>query len=159
MVKFLKNNYIVQKNFIGFQAFTRYYEVAGESNTKVEFNETQWNQLTKESQLMSGIEKFRFSQNHLEVKGWSFLKDLDSKNTKIKLMLLNDKTGYFIESTRKRRPDVTKFYKLKYDANNSGFTIDTSLNYIPKGTYQLGIWLENEDEKGLYLHKEIIKIQ
>ena len=160
-IEFLKKNYIIQDSYTGFQAWTRHYVVKEESNIKVEFTQAELTQLLSMSQIKSYVEKFNFEQNHLSVKGWAIFKNVNSKNTEIRLMLFNNQTGYLIETTDKIRSDVTAFLKLDYNADYSGFETNMDLDYIPKGNYLLGIWLKNDVENinGLFLYKEEIKIQ
>ncbi|WP_370477427.1 hypothetical protein [Tamlana flava] len=126
-----------------------YQENAEPSYETVEFDQEQLLYITEKNNARFRIEKFEFDDNYrLKVKGWAMLENVNSTDTKLKAILLKDNLGYIIESENKSRPDVTNFFKLNYNADNSGFEIDTRIRLIPKGNYVLGVLLNN-DKKGI----------
>ena len=145
-LNFLSKNYIITDSYSGFQAWTRHYVIKDETNMKFEFSPEDFKRLTATNKIKTSIEKFIVDQNRLNASGWAMLENVDSKNTKLTVMLLNEQTGYVIESINKKRPDVTNFFKLDYNADHSGFEINTSLDQLPKGKYKLIFWLKNETE-------------
>lgn len=157
---FLNKHYYVQDSYSGFQAWTKHYVVKNETNIKTEFTTIELEKLLS-SPVKSNIDKFKFDKNSLYVKGWAFLKNIDSKNTKLKLILFKEQTVFFIESIQESRPDVAKSANSDFNVDFSGFEVNTNLDYIPEGNYKLGVWLKNDVDKieGLFLSKKEIKIQ
>lgn len=132
-----------------------------ENNRIVKFSSEQLTSLTSTKLIKSSIENFEFNNNYLKLKGWVILDHANSKNTITKVLFVKDNTGYVVETTKKRREDVTKFFKLNYNADFSGFEKEGYLNFIPSGKYKLALWLKNETEQkeGLLITKKEISIQ
>jgi len=158
---FLNKHYFIIDSYVGFQAWTKHYIVKDDINIKTE--EFTKNELEKllSSPIRSYIDKFQFKNNQLSVKGWAFLNNVDSQNTKIKLILYKEQIAYFVESIQKSRPDLTDSFKFDFNVGFSGFETDSNIDYIPVGNYTLGVWLKNDVEKieGLFLSKKEINIQ
>lgn len=159
-IDFLNKNYTIQDNYNGFQAWTRHYVVKKQENNKVEFSESDYLKLISNTEMMSNIETYTYDNKHLIVKGWALLQKTNSKNTKIQLVILKNQTGTLIQTLETLRPDVTTYFKLEYNADNSGFESEVILDFMPEGDYKLGIWLKNEVEnkEGLILSENQIKI-
>lgn len=157
---FLNQNYSLKDNFTGLQAWTRHFVIKSEMNTKIQFTQEQFTKLTSNTNCKSNFDQFEFKDNHLIVNGWAFLENENSKNTKIQLVLLNNLNGEIIETLEVIREDVTSYFKLNYNANNTGFMSEVDLEYTPKGEYKLGIWLKNSvsNNEALIVTDKIIKI-
>ena len=139
-----------------------FFEKNSEMGTeKIEFSSEHLVKLASYQTIRQSIESFESINNIFRAKGWAILENVDSKNTKLTVLLLNEQTGYVIESINKKRPDVTNFFKLEYNADHSGFEINASLSHLPRGNYKLGIWLNNqtENEEALIITKKEISLQ
>lgn len=159
-LEFLNQKYLVKDNFTGLQAWTRHFVIKSEMNTKVQFSQEKFNMLISNTNCKNNFDKFEFKDNHLLVSGWAFLEDQDSKNTKIQLVLLNNLNGEIIETLEVLREDVTSYFKLNFNADNTGFISEVDFEYTQKGEYKLGIWLKNSESniEALIVTDKIIKI-
>ncbi len=136
-------------------------ETERNNDRTVKFSLEQLTDLTSAEEIKSSIENFKYNNNHLNLKGWAILENVNSKNTKTTVLFINNTNGYLVEATRKTREDVTKFFKLNYNADFSGFETEGYLNYIPTGKYKLALWLKNqkENKEGLLITDKEILIQ
>ena len=91
-------------------------------------------------------------QNLYEIWGWSFLKGETNQSAYERLIVLqSDSQTYFFATTNKARPDVqTTYADLQIDISNSGFSAHISKDVLKRGTYQIGILLENRDNDEVY---------
>jgi len=155
---YLTKNYITKNSYTGFQAWTRHYVLKDSSNAKIVFKQSEYQRLISDANVKSNIGRFNFNNNTLNVNGWAIIEGVNSQKTQISILLLNKLTGYRVESINLKRPDVKQKFGLNYNAEHSGFRVETSLKYLPKGEYQLGILLENSDHnrRSLVVIKEII---
>jgi len=89
--------------------------------------------------------------------GWAFLKDYDTKKSKVYLVLYSKDKHYIIDSKQKLRVDVADVYKSeKY--RFSGFSLSLEKDKIDTGKYQMGILIKNGTRTSMFLSKEVIDI-
>lgn len=159
-IEFLNQNYSLQDNFSGQHAWTRHFVIKKEVNTKVKFTSEEFLKISSNQEVKFNIEQFNFSDSFLSVVGWAFLKNVNSKNTKIKIVLLNNLSGEIIESIEVLRTDVTSYFNLDYNADYTGFKSEISLENILEGEYKIAIWLVNNvaNSEALIITDKIIKI-
>jgi len=159
-LEFLNQNYVILDNFSGLQAWTRHFVIKKEVNTKVEFTKEQFAKITSNEQLTINIENFSFIDKQLTIEGWAFLKNVNSKNTKIQLILLDELKGEIVQSLEVLRPDVTSYFKLDYNADFSGFKSETIIQNMENGEYKLGIWLVNKEAntESMIITDKVVKI-
>lgn len=159
-LEFLNQNYVILDNFSGLQAWTRHFVIKKEVNTKVEFSNEEFTKMISNQELTVNIENFSFNDRKLTVEGWAFLKNINSKNTKIQIILLNGLKGEILQSLEVLRPDVTSYFKLNYNADFSGFKSENILQNMENGEYKLGIWMVNKEDnsEALIITDKIVKI-
>ena len=159
-IEFLNQNYVTVDNFSGLQAWTRHFVINKEVNTKIEFTEEEFSEITSNQESTINLESFSFNNRKLMVEGWAFLKNVNSKNTKIHLILLNGLKGEIVQSLGVLRPDVTSYFKLDYNADFSGFKSETIIQSNKNGEFKLGIWLVNKEanSEALIVTDKVVKI-
>lgn len=101
-------------------------------------------------QVMTNLEGIEDKTTFLKFSGWATIKDEDSRNSKIQLILINGKKYYNFETDTVIRDDVTKSYQNKSNYDNSGFTLKIKKNTLLKGVYKLGILVTNSKSKSAY---------
>ncbi len=156
--KYLNKYYITDESFKGFDAWARHFMVRDTNTVKIDFAREEYEKITQPNRAKMNIDFFKLDENHLKTTGWAILESVDSKNTTITTMLVKDSTAYAIASVKKKRPDVTKYFKTGYNADFSGFEIEAVLDFVPKGIYRFGVLLENDQEglkRLLFSNKEV----
>jgi len=58
------------------------------------------------------------------------------------------------------RKDVGEYYKLNFDASNSGFNVTTDVSYLTPGTYTIGIYIKDKarGKEGFILTDKILTV-
>lgn len=151
--KFLDEKFVIENNIDLFDCYVRHFVLNnGESNI---FTIPKYTNLTINNgdNFMSNIEKFDFSNNKLNTIGWAFFETGPSTNSKYTIVLINNNIMYKLKTLKVFRPDNTSYFKTKYDVSNSGFNSSIDINNMPKGRYQLAIYLVNQEiiKEGLLL--------
>lgn len=95
------------------------------------------------------VENISDSHDVLRVSGWAFMPNETSWSTYV---LLKSEGGAFISETKKVfRPDVTAYFEGKQNLDNSGFEAIISKKGLPKGSYEIGIYLVCNDERSSFM--------
>lgn len=152
---FLNKNYTVENSVDYFDSWAKLYIRKTNHLQKLKMNESS---ITDNSQLNYWIESFESDNSALKISGWAFLKDKDSYNSNIKIVLM-EKNSYKFPVEMKRRQDVTAAHSHdRFNYDNSGFTAEISLEKVPEGNYKVGILIKNnEDVKIIITDKQISK--
>ncbi len=98
-------------------------------------------------QMSSLIENYSFNGNILDVSGWAYFPEAPATDTQIQLVIIKDGKSLALPMQKIIRKDVTSYFKSEYDIDNSGFRVHEDLSELEPGTYQLGIYLINKQEK------------
>jgi len=99
--------------------------------------------------------------DNLIVNGWGIIDSIDSKKSKIFIILSNQiKSFVFEPSSHISRPDVTsaqsQFNMSGLDLDNSGFASKIKLSKLETGKYSVGIMIRNDQFIGyLYSDKSV----
>jgi len=100
--------------------------------------------------IQHNIEKYVDGDTGLEVKGWAFVQNQDTKNNEIYLVLKSDEKEYVFTTMPNNRPDVTKYYsKSNLDLDDSGFSATIVPTELSKGNYALGVCIVGDESSSL----------
>ena len=98
-------------------------------------------------------------QKYLDIQGWAFIKDKDTENNEVYIILQSvDKTLIYSAETA-MRTDVTKYFKeLNLDLDYSGFVARIPTRKISDGQYTVGLYIKKNSIEALqYTQKTILK--
>jgi hypothetical protein len=116
--------------------------------SKIKPNETSYG-----DSFMGNLETRDNNNNLLKVSGWAFFKNQSPNKTRIIVLLLKDGVATKFKVQRVPRFDVTTYFKLDYNVDNCGYVATFDSSNLKKGTYQLAVYLKNEEtnKEGLLL--------
>ena len=90
-------------------------------------------------------------KNHVKINGWAAIKDQNSENTKIEIVLLSKDKKYVLESDMIIRHDVTSSFKNLHNYDFSGFTLKFKKEMLPSGNYKIGVIItDNKNKKACF---------
>ncbi len=92
-------------------------------------------------------ETIRTDDKMILVQGWAFFKEQDAGESRIGIVIKKEENLYLSFADPMLRPDVTSHFNNRYDLDHSGFSIKILKSALPKGSYQLGIFIEDHVKK------------
>ncbi|MES2411910.1 MAG: hypothetical protein V4535_10755, partial [Bacteroidota bacterium] len=101
-------------------------------------------------ELLSNLESVDDKNDFFKFNGWAAVKDKDSRQSTIQLVLVRNNNSYSFETDSVIREDVTKFNNNKFNCDNSGFTLKIKKNSLSKGEYKIGVLVTNSETKTTY---------
>jgi hypothetical protein len=91
-------------------------------------------------ELSINIDGFDDSATKVKVGGWAAFPNEDAAGCQISLLLKGSDDKIYISPTNNTlRPDVTSYFKNKYNLDESGFDATISKKGLAKGKYQIGV--------------------
>jgi hypothetical protein len=111
--------------------------------------------------FISNIDAFENSNNVIKASGWAFFSNQSPSKTRIIIVLLKDGKTTKLNVQKATRPDVTAAFKLDYNNDDCGFNATIDSSKLKKGTYQLAVYLKNEEtnKEGLILTDKTLNKQ
>jgi len=111
--------------------------------------------------FISNIDAFENSNNVFKASGWAFFSNQSPSKTRIIIVLLKDGKTTKLNVQKATRPDVTAAFKLDYNNDDCGFNATIDSSKLKKGTYQLAVYLKNEEtnKEGLILTDKTLNKQ
>lgn len=148
---FLDKNFVVENSVSLYDAWTKYFIPKKQYQSLLDVNELIINQ--KEKQIHYSIEMFNEGVDKIEIKGWAFFENQDSKNTSITILAIKDGKAQRIFSENEFRGDVTTYFKSNVDLSYSGFKSEFIKNKLSPGKYEIAILLTDNvsNKKNLQL--------
>ena len=97
------------------------------------------------------------SDKHLTVKGWGFLKGMDTESLNTYILLKKNENVIVFDVGVQIRKDITKaFSDYGLNLDSSGFSSQISTENLDSGNYQLGLYIVKGDQSGIvYTNKNI----
>jgi hypothetical protein len=93
------------------------------------------------------LDNFNDSDDIINISGWAHFNGQPADSHDIKLVLQNSKGLYMCEIEPIHRPDVTAHFTNKYNLDRSGFNCKLRKSSFPKGTYKVGIYINDSQIK------------
>jgi len=106
------------------------------------------------------VDTFESSSNVIKMQGWGFLKDSDTNGSHRDVVLIGlDNKVHRLPTTRTERPDVSTFYNNP-KLHHTGYVVDTSIAFLPKGQYNVGIHILNKEtgKEGLVITDKKVNV-
>ena len=129
--QFFNENYVVDKNFEGYDAWAKRFIPKKFIKNDIKIDKFKpFSKPNYGNKIKAWIEKFDIQNDSIKIVGWSFIEKIDSKNSDIYLVFLNDNQNKIVLTTLINRPDITKVENDSYDYNNSGFMLKADLREI-----------------------------
>lgn len=159
--QFVNSTFYIDENFDGFDAWTKHFILL--KDVKKDIDISQFGKLKpyNGTPFAFNVEVFENTNGIIKTSGWAYFDGQEAKDNIIDIILINqDGKATKIPSQKVNRPDVTTYFKSAFDVSNSGFSSSFNLKDLPKGSYQLGVLIEDKksNKRGLNLtDKTIIK--
>jgi hypothetical protein len=110
--------------------------------------------------IIYNFDLFENNTSHIRLGGWATIENHSTEGQSINFVFKNEKDIYKFETEPVKRPDVTAFFKNKYNLDNSGFSVKVLKNAFNKGKYQIGIIIKDQSNKEVFmLTDKVIEIQ
>lgn len=98
-------------------------------------------------EIRHGIDKLDDAQDVLKIGGWALRPDMIAKGRQISILLKGDNGIIYISPTHViLRADVTEYFGGKNNVDECGFDAIISKRKLPKGRYELGIYVKDPKE-------------
>ena len=104
-------------------------------------------QLPAASKISYNFDLFENNNDHIKVSGWATLENQSADGHEISCVLANEKDIYMFETDPIKRPDVTAYFKNKFNLDNSGFSVKILKAVLNKDKYQVGIIIKDASGK------------
>jgi len=95
--------------------------------------------------ILSNLEIIDKKDKTVKISGWAVLENMNSNNSKIKIVFQSNSKIYVFNTELVMRNDVTTSHKNKFNYDYSGFEFKFLIKDLPKGTYKIGVIIENND--------------
>ena len=89
------------------------------------------------------------SAEFYNISGWAAPVQSDFKGYTIQLILKSEGNVFACATESRIRKDVTAYFKNLYNLDDCGFAAKIKKNILPKGNYEIGIYLHRANEKGM----------
>lgn len=152
---FLEEKFFLDKSFDGLDAWVRHYVIKKDSFDVIEYKEDINNKIVR-----GWFDQFDYDGNNLVINGWAFIEGIESKESKIDIVLFKDNKATIIPTTNYSRKDVTEFINNGLNLDNSGYSVKTNLKNIEKGQYKIAIRIINlkQNNIGVFTSDKIIDV-
>ena len=158
--QFFNENYVLDKNFEGYDAWAKRFTPKKFIKNDIKIDKFKpFSKPSYGNKIKAWIEKFDIQNDSIKIVGWSFIEKIDSKNSDIYLVFLNDNQNKIVLTTLINRPDITATENCNIDYNNSGFDLKLLKKELNKGVYRLGIYIKNDKKEGLLITDKVIDIK
>lgn len=145
--QFLDTHFIVENSIDLYDIWTKHYVPIGTAPQSIDISKFKDIKPHNGDNLNVSIEAYEQSGDKLKVSGWAYFADQEANGTHITLVLVKDGKAIPLQTQKLARPDVTDYFKSKFNIDNSGFSVDAALSNLQPGTYQLGIYAINRQTK------------
>lgn len=125
-------------------AWARYYTPKTEKVGNIDLKKFGELKAVNGDLAFSIVEQLSYANNMLTVSGWAYLTGGEATDTKVQLVLMKDGAYWAVPVQKTERKDVAEYYKVPYNIDNCGFTINEDINMLEPGTYQVGVYLINK---------------
>jgi len=116
--------------------------------------------LPPENKITYNFDLFENNSNDLRLDGWATIENRSAEGQTISCVFKSEKDIYKFETASVKRPDVTAFFKNKYNLDNSGFSVKILKIAFNKGKYQVGIIIKDQSNKEVFMITDkVIEIQ
>lgn len=157
-LSFINNNFYIDNNYDGFQAWTKHFILLKDVTTTVDISKFGTLNQYNGDGFMFNVETFEITNNILSTSGWAYFEKQTAAKTKMEIVLIKDGKANRLMTQKVIRPDVTSYFKNDFNVDNCGFKSTYNIEKLEPGKHQLGIYLIDEETKkeGLILTDKFI---
>lgn len=154
--KFIEEKFYLTENFEGLNAWVKHYVLRGNVDDLGNINIVQ---PESGDTFPYSIESFDTSNQIVKADGWAYFEGQTSDDSVIELALFKDGKFSKLQTAEVNRPDVTSYFKSKFDLNKSGFSATIDLVNLEKGKYQVAIFMYNKrtSKQGLKITDKFVE--
>lgn len=158
-LKFLNDNFYIDKNYDGFQAWTKHFILLKDVPTTVDISKFKNLQQYNGDAFMLNVETFENVNNIVNTSGWAYFKGQVSAKTVMHILFIKDGKATRLMTQKVIRADVTSYFKNDFNVDDCGFKSTYDVSKLEPGKYQLSIYLIDKETKkeGLVLTDKFIE--
>ena len=93
----------------------------------------------------------------VSIEGWGFIEGIDSKTSKIYIILMSDKSKFIYDAFSRTRQGLTNHFNSKVDLDQSGFLVVIPKADLPDEEYKIGVYIINDGKKTLVWTNKTLK--
>lgn len=150
---FIKNNYIIEKEISLYGSWAKYFIPSSSYTPKI----IQLDQLKSNQNYKAWIENFEIKEDKIIISGWGFLEGLNSQESTIDFILINNNEAYQLPTNLSRREDIVQQFGST-DYEFSGINSNVSIQIVPKNEYKIGIILKQQDKTAIFISEQTINL-
>lgn len=98
--------------------------------------------------MLSGVDHFNDGRDSLFISGWAIGNMKEVPDDIIGIVLKNDSRTYLCPANAEIRKDLTEHYHNGLNLDDCGFSAKIVKSGLPNGTYQIGLWVHRDGDKG-----------
>jgi uncharacterized membrane protein len=157
---YLKANFEIEDDIEYLDSWAKHYVKKTSESNKIDVSKFTPFKKINGHIIKYGIDDFSFLNRIIKIDGWACLENQDYNNSKLKILLKSQNEIVNIIYNKKTRIDVSKSFNNEFDLNNSGFSVIFNTTNLPKGKYELGIYIYDKTtlNEGLVFTEKIIEI-
>lgn len=157
--QFVNANFYVDNNFDGFDAWTKHFILLKDVPRNIEISKYNPVQKFNGTPFAFNIEKFKVENGVVTASGWAYFDGQDATETSVDLVLIKNEKATRMLTQKVNRPDVTSYFKSSFDLANSGFSSTINLSDLEKGTYKVGVYVNNKKtgKEGLNISDNVVE--
>jgi 4-amino-4-deoxy-L-arabinose transferase-like glycosyltransferase len=158
-LKFINENFYIDNNYDGFQAWSKHFILLKDISSTIDISKFKELKPYNGDAFMFNVETFEIANNILNTSGWAYFENQEASKTSLELLFIKDGKAIKLLKQKVSRPDVTSYFKNKFNVDNSGFKSTYDISKFGQGKYQLAIYLfdKSTNKEGLVLTEKIIK--
>ena len=99
-------------------------------------------------EITKGIDLVKDDPDYLNISGWAVPDSADFIDYEIQIILKSGEEIFICDTESRKRTDVTAHFKNEYDLDNCGFSVNVKKEKLPKGKYDIGIYLHRKNKTG-----------
>ena len=99
-------------------------------------------------EFTKGVDQAIDSAEFYTISGWAAPVQSNFAGYTIQLILKSEKNVFVCDTDRLIRKDVTAYFKNQFNLDDCGFAAKIKKDELPKGKYEIGIYLHRSSEKG-----------
>lgn len=138
--QFIEDKFYIENNFEGYDIWTRFY-VPKKTAKAIDIKKFSQLKPVNGDTINYAVESFNYAGNELKISGWAYFPGHDAINSRIDIILIKGSKAEKLPTINLIRPDVTRYFKLNYNVDNSGFYCEYGIDGLNPGTYNIGIYI------------------
>lgn len=150
---FLEQHFIVDKNIDLFDCYSKHFILKSNYKPNIDIGKFIPLKQSNGDRVNFSIENFENKSDKIELSGWAYFDGQGMENSKIYSIAIKNNLPKVMPIENILREDVTSYFKSPFNLSNSGFKSEMLKSDFEKGSYQIGILVQDtkNNKKGLVL--------